>query len=141
MRDPNTVAGIVSSLSQVHGDDIAQAMLNDGLSLAALIDALLRSSAKNRDVVKLITAALCSGDFMITPNFRSAWHIKYLYDRPRSLRVVDVAVVTLDHGTITSGDVRLRLISTNGARIGSVREVHTPEGMQLLSRDKVRDDS
>ena len=110
MRDPNTVAGIIRALSEVHGDDIARAMLNDGLSLAALIDALLRS-LKNRDVVKLITGALCSGDFIITPNFGSAWHIKYLYDRPRSLRVVDVALVTLDHGTITSGDVRLRLMT------------------------------
>ena len=36
MRDPNTVAGIVSALRQVHGDDIARVMLNDGLSLAAL---------------------------------------------------------------------------------------------------------
>jgi hypothetical protein len=38
-------------------------MLNDGLSLAALIDALLRSPLKNQDAVKLITRALSSGDF------------------------------------------------------------------------------
>ena len=116
MHDPNTVAGIISALCEVHRDDIARATLNDGVSLTALIDALLRSSAKNRDVVKLITGALCSGDFITTPNFGSAWHIKYLYDRPRSLRVVDVAIVTLDQGTLTSGDVRLRLASTTGAR-------------------------
>ena len=42
MRDPNTVAAIVTALRQVHGDDLARVMLSDGLSLAALIDALLR---------------------------------------------------------------------------------------------------
>lgn len=57
MRDPNTVAGIVSALRQVHGDDIARVMLNDGLSLAALIDAVLRSPLKNHDAIRLITRA------------------------------------------------------------------------------------
>ncbi|HYI31429.1 MAG TPA: hypothetical protein VD863_26620 [Bradyrhizobium sp.] len=47
MHDPNTVAGIISALRHVHGDDIARTMLNDGLSLAALIDALLNSPLKN----------------------------------------------------------------------------------------------
>jgi hypothetical protein len=46
MRGPNTVAAIVNALRQVHGDDIARVMLNDGLSLAVLIDALLRSPVK-----------------------------------------------------------------------------------------------
>ena len=41
MRDPNMVAAIVNVLRQVHGDDLARIMLNDGLSLAALIDAML----------------------------------------------------------------------------------------------------
>ena len=31
MRDPNTVAAIVNVLRQVHGDDLARVMLNDGL--------------------------------------------------------------------------------------------------------------
>ncbi|MEA3089870.1 MAG: hypothetical protein QOJ04_1212 [Caballeronia sp.] len=35
MRDPNTVAAIGNVLRQVHGDDLARVMLNDGLSLAA----------------------------------------------------------------------------------------------------------
>jgi hypothetical protein len=38
MRDPNTVAAIVNTLRQVHGDDLARVMLNDGISLAALIE-------------------------------------------------------------------------------------------------------
>ena len=63
MRDPNTVAAIVNALRQVHGDDLARVMLNDGFSLAVLIDALLRSPLKNRDAVKLFTRALSSGDF------------------------------------------------------------------------------
>ena len=58
MRDPNTVAAVVNALRLVHGDDLARVMLNDGLSLAALIDALLRSPLKNNDAVKLITHAL-----------------------------------------------------------------------------------
>jgi hypothetical protein len=58
MRDANTVVAIDNVLRQVHGDDLARVMLNDGFSLAILIDALLRSPLKNRDAVKLITGAL-----------------------------------------------------------------------------------
>ena len=108
MRDPNTVAVIVNALRQVHGDDLARVMLNDGLSLDALIDALLCSPLKNRDAVKLITRALASGDFIVTPDFGSLSHLKYFYDRPKSLHVVDIAVTTLN-GTIASTDIRLRL--------------------------------
>jgi hypothetical protein len=46
MRDPNTVAAIVNALRHVHGDDLARVMLNDGFSLAILIDALLLSPLK-----------------------------------------------------------------------------------------------
>jgi hypothetical protein len=113
MRDPNTVAAIVSALRQVHGDDIARVMLNDGLSLAALIDALSRSPLKNRDAVKLITRALSSGDFIVTPDFGSPSHLKYFYDRPKSLHVVDIGVMTLDHGTIASKDIPLRLMPSD----------------------------
>ena len=82
MRDPNTVAVIVNALRQVHGDDLARAMLNDGLSLDALIDALLCSPLKNRDAVKLITRALSSGDFIVAPDLGSVSHLKYYYDPP-----------------------------------------------------------
>ena len=88
-------------------------MLNDGLSLAALIDALLCSSVKNRDAVKLIKHALRCGDFMVTPDFDSVSHLKYFYDRPKSLHVVDIAVMTLDHGTIPSTDIHLRLMPSD----------------------------
>jgi hypothetical protein len=110
MRDPNTVAAIVNALRQVHGDDLARALLNDGLSLAALIDALSRSPLKNRDAVKLVTRALGSGDFIVTPDFGTPSHLKYFYDPPKSLHVVDIAVTTLDHGTIASTDIHLRLM-------------------------------
>ena len=113
MRDPNTVAGIINALRQVHGDDIARVMLNDGLSLAALIDAVLRSPLKNQDAVKLITRALRSGDFIVTPEFGSLSHLKYFYDRPKSLHVVDIAVLTLERGTIASTDIRLRLMPSD----------------------------
>jgi len=92
MRDPSTVVAVVSILRQVYGDDLARTMLNDGVSLAVLIDASLRSPMKNRDAVRLITDALSSGDFIV-------------------MRVVDVAVVTLDRGTIDSPDIHLRLQS------------------------------
>ena len=72
-------------------DDLARVMLNDGFSLAILIDALLRSPLKNRDAVKLITRALASGDFIVTPDFGSPSHLKYFYDPPKSLHVVDIA--------------------------------------------------
>jgi hypothetical protein len=84
--------------------------LNDGVSLAVLIDALWRSPLNNRDAVKLISQALVSGDFIVTPDFGSASHLKYFYDRPRSLHVLDIGVVTLEHGTIRSPDIRLRLM-------------------------------
>ena len=108
MRDPTAVAAIVKALRQVHGDDIARVMLKDGLSLAALIDALLCSPLKNREAVKLITRALCFGDFIVTPDFGSPSHLKSFYDPPKSLHVVDIAVTTLN-GTIASTDIRLRL--------------------------------
>ena len=113
MRDPNTVAAIVSTLRQVHGDGLARVMLNDGLSLAALIDALSRSSLRNCDAIKLITRALGSGDFIVTPNFGSPSHLKFFYDCPNSLHVADISVMTMDRGTIASPDIRLRLMPSD----------------------------
>jgi len=113
MHDPNTVAAIVDTLRQVHGDHLARVMLNDGLSLAALIDTLWRSPLKNRDAVRLITRALSSGDFIVTPNFGSPSHLKYVYDRSNSWRVVDIGVTTFDCGTIASPDIRLRLMPSD----------------------------
>ena len=88
-------------------------MLNDGISLAALIDALLRSPLENRDAVKLITRTLSSGDFIVTPDFGSPSHLKYFYDRPKSLHVVDIGVMTPGHGTIASTDIHLRLMPSD----------------------------
>ena len=44
MLAPYTVAAIVRALRHVHGDDIARAMLTNGTTLAALIDALYWAS-------------------------------------------------------------------------------------------------
>jgi len=109
MRDPHTVAAIVEALRRVHGDDTARVMLKNGTTLAAMIDAVLRSPLTNRDAVKLITRALRSRDFNVTPDFSAMWHIKYVYDRPKSLNVVDLAVITMDRGTLPSTDIRLHL--------------------------------
>jgi hypothetical protein len=106
---PYSVAAIVRALRHVHGDDIARAMLTNGTTLAALIDALLHSPLTNRNAAKLMTQALRSNDFIVTPDFGSVWHIKYVYDRPKSLNVVDLAVITLDHGIFASTDIRLLL--------------------------------
>jgi hypothetical protein len=113
MRDPNTVAVIVNALRQVHGDDLARVMLNDGLSLDALIDALLCSPLKNRDAVKLITQMLSSGDFIVTPDFGSPSHLKYFYDGPKSLHVVDIGAMTPGLGIIASTDIHLRLVPSD----------------------------
>ena len=109
MRDPQTVAAIVSALRHVHGDDTTRAMLTNGTTLAAMIDALLNSPLSNRDATRLMTRALRSKDFIVTPDLSSMWHIKYVYDRPKSLNVVDLAVITIDRGTFASTDIRLLL--------------------------------
>ena len=48
MRDPHTVASIVRALRYAYGDDTARAMLTNGTTLAALIDALRHSPLTNR---------------------------------------------------------------------------------------------
>lgn len=111
LNDPDTVAAIVRALRHVHGDDSARYMLTNGTTLAALLDGLLHAPLKNTDVLKLISRALRSGDFVVTPELGSPSHLTYIYERPGSLRVVDVAIVTMDHGTVSSSDIRIRLHS------------------------------
>ena len=64
MRDPHAVAEIVRALRYAYGDDTARAMLTNGTTLAAIIDALLNSPLTNRAAVKLLTRALTSEDFV-----------------------------------------------------------------------------
>ena len=64
--------------------------------------------ANAQEVQLTTTAALSFGDFVVTPGFGSPSHLKYYYDPPKSLHVVDIAVTTLN-GTIASTDIRLRL--------------------------------
>src|SRR5262249_8026647 len=109
MHDPRTVAAIVDALRQSYGDDIARFSLQGGLPLDALINALLNTPLKNRDVARLITAVLQSGDFDITPDFTAEpSHVKYVYDPPGSLRVVDIIMLT-ERRTYASSEIRLRL--------------------------------
>ena len=81
--------------------------------MAALIDALLCSPLKNSEAIKLVSRALSSDDFIVTPDFGSPSHLKYIYERPKSMHVVDMAVITLDRGTIASTDIRLRLVPSD----------------------------
>ena len=108
LRDPNTVAAIIGALRQVHGDAPARLMLIEGVTLADLIGSLLRSPNKNREVIKLATDALGSGDFAVEPDIAAVSHLTYIYDPPKSLHVVDVAIET-PGGTISSAEIRLRL--------------------------------
>ena len=107
-KDPNAVASIVDALRHAHGDAVARLMLIKGLTLADLIESLLRSPIKNREAIKLANHALGSGDFLAEPQIGGPSHISYTYDPPRSLHVVDIAIDT-PHGTIPSIDIRLRL--------------------------------
>ena len=109
MRDPHTVAAIVGALRRVHGDETARAMLKNGTTLAVVIDALLHSPITNRDAARMMIGVLRSSDFTVTPDFSGAWHVKYVYESPRSLDVVDLNVITLDQGTFASTDIRLLL--------------------------------
>jgi hypothetical protein len=108
LREPNTVAAIIDALRQVHGDALARLMLIEGVTLADLICSLRQSPIKNREAVKLITDTLVSGDFIVEPEIAAVSHLAYIYDPPKSLHVVDVAIETPD-GTIPSTEIRLRL--------------------------------
>src|SRR5512147_118901 len=95
MHDPRTVAAIVGALRQVHGDDTARLMLQDGMTLKALIDALLRAPLGHRDSARLIGNALESGDFEVTPDFTTCVsHLKFIYEAPGSFRVRDIVMLT-----------------------------------------------
>jgi hypothetical protein len=86
-------------------------MLRDGMTLNALIDALLRAPLGDRDAARLMTAALQSGDFDITPNFTARpSHLRYIYDTPGSFRVIDIVMLT-EQRAFSSAEIRLRLRS------------------------------
>ncbi len=109
MRDPHAVGTIVDVLRWTYGDDQARLLLRDGISVEALIGALLSGPVSERDVARLITAALESGDFEMTPDFTTRpSHLKFIYDPPNSLRVVDIVMLT-ESQTFSSGDIWLRL--------------------------------
>ena len=113
LKDPNSVASIIDALRRVHGDAAARLMLITGMTLADLIDALLRSPIKNHEAVKLATHALGSGDFLVEPEIAGPSHIAYVYDPPWSLHVIDLAIDTTQ-GTLTSAEIRLRLKNVEG---------------------------
>jgi len=109
MHDARAVATIVEVLRQSYGDDVARRLLQHGMTLEALISALLEAPLTDRDAARLMTAALRSGDFDITPDFTSGpSHVKYVYEQPGSLRVIDIIMLTEDR-TYGSSEIRLRL--------------------------------
>ncbi|MBR0714557.1 hypothetical protein [Bradyrhizobium liaoningense] len=109
MRDPVAVATIVDALRQANGDSRTRLLLREGMTLETLIDALLRAPVSERDAARLMTFALESGDFEVTPDFTSRpSHLKFIYDPPNSLRVVDIVMLT-ESRTFSSDDIWLRL--------------------------------
>jgi hypothetical protein len=108
LKDPETVAAIIDAVTRVDGESIARLMLVHGVTLAELIASLLRSPIKNREAIRLVTQALGSGDFIVEPEIAGPSHIAYIYDRPGSLHVVDIAIDSTQ-GRLASADIRLRL--------------------------------
>jgi hypothetical protein len=109
MHDPRAVAAIVGALRQVHGDGTARLMLQDGMTLEALIDALLRAPLSDRDSARLMRAALESGDFDIAPDFTTyVWHLKFIYEAPGSFRMRDIVMLT-EQRAFSSAEIGLRL--------------------------------
>lgn len=108
LKDPQAVAAIVSTLRQVHGDNVARVLLADGVSLAALMDAAFSLPMSNKEAVRMVARAFESGDFVVTPDVGPLWHVKYVYDRPRSMTVTDMVVLTPDR-TLRSTEITLRL--------------------------------
>ncbi|TYL96630.1 hypothetical protein FXB40_11345 [Bradyrhizobium rifense] len=107
LKHPESIAVIVTALRLAHGDEVARAMLVDGMSLAALLDAMFSAPIARRDAVHNITSAL--DDFAITPELGPVWRLRNLYeDRPSSFRVVDMEIAT-PAGTLSSKDIWLRL--------------------------------
>ena len=106
---PHAVAEIVGVLRQAHGDAGARLMLDVGMTLETLIDALLRAPLSHCDAVRLMTSALEAGDFDVTPDFTTLpSHLKFVYEPPGSLQVVDIMILT-EQRAFSSTEIRLRL--------------------------------
>jgi len=107
-KGPNPVAAICNALSHEYGDSLARLMLIQGMTLADLINSLLRSPIKNSEAIRLVTHALGSVDFLVEPQIVGPSHIAYIYDRPGSLHVVDIGIDTTQ-GQLASTGIRLCL--------------------------------
>jgi hypothetical protein len=111
-KNPEAVAAIVSALRHVHGDDIAHVLLSDGVSLAVIIDAVLSLPIANYKAARIVANAIESGDFILTPDLGPLWHVRYLYDRPGSMTIVDMVMLTPER-TFASTEISLRLPSSD----------------------------
>lgn len=65
LKNPDAIAALVSALRVVHGDEVARTMLQEGMSLATLIDTMFSAPIAHRDAVRYVASAL--DDFAITP--------------------------------------------------------------------------
>jgi hypothetical protein len=108
VNNPEAVAATVSALREAHGDNVARAFLADGVTLAALVDAVFSVPIKNSVAVRTIARALESGDFVISPDVGPLWHVRYVYSHPGSMTVVDIVVLTPER-TFTSTEISLQL--------------------------------
>jgi hypothetical protein len=105
IKDPDAVIAIVSALQHAHGDDTAR-VLAEGVTLAAIIQAVLAGPMSNRDAVRTVARSLA--DFAISPDLGPMWHVRYVYERPGSFNVADMEIRT-PTGTVASVKVTLRL--------------------------------
>ena len=108
VRDPSLVAAIINALTHEYGDSLARLILIEGVTLADLVNSLLRSPIRNGEAIRLVTHALGSDDFLVEPEIVGPSHIAYIYDPPGSHYVVDIAIDTT-HGQLASTGIRLRL--------------------------------
>jgi hypothetical protein len=109
VKNPEAIAAIASALRNTYGDEQARVLLSDGVSLAAIIEAVLSLPVANNVSVRMIAKALESGDLIVTPEVGPLWHVRYVYERPGSMNVVDMLMLTPDR-TFSSAEILLRLV-------------------------------
>ena len=93
-------------------------MLQDGMTLEALIDALLRAPLSDCDSARLMRTTLESGDFDIAPDFTTyVWHLKFIYEAPGSF-LRDIVMLT-ERRAFSSAEIA-------AAATGLIRGAKTP---------------
>lgn len=114
LRALNTVAASMDAPSHVLGGAVARLMYIAGAApadliglAAALADQVPRSCQTGRARTSIL-------GFSVEPEITAMSHLTYIYDSPRSLHVVDVALSPLEV-TFTSAEIRLHSQDPDGS--------------------------